>query len=98
MADAVGQNAGWAYAKQANTGVMDREKMTSPQAEAARLRSAEVMEALRSGEPGAADHMMVKPPKYSEKATEGKEEKKGLGGWFKEKVGGKGKGEGDVVR
>ncbi|EME84291.1 uncharacterized protein MYCFIDRAFT_173310 [Pseudocercospora fijiensis CIRAD86] len=42
----------------ANTNTMDRESMPSEKAEAARLRSAEVMAALKSGEPGAADRMM----------------------------------------
>lgn len=48
--------SGYAFAP--NTSVMDKDNMPSDTAEAARLRTAAVMESLRSGEPGAADKLM----------------------------------------
>lgn len=61
---ASGANPAWngmsgAY-QQKNPGydVMNRDTMTSPQAGAARQRSAEIMNALRNGNEGDADAMM----------------------------------------
>lgn len=55
---------------------MDKDSMSSGKAEAARARSAEIMAALKQGEPGDADAMMGKQsrkeadsaPRYSENA------------------------------
>jgi hypothetical protein len=47
----------WTTAPNAN--VANAETMTSLQAQAARARSAEVMAALKKGEPGDADKLMV---------------------------------------
>ncbi|EME39163.1 hypothetical protein DOTSEDRAFT_83021 [Dothistroma septosporum NZE10] len=47
-----------------NTRILDPTNMPSKQASAARAKSQQVMEALRSGEPGAADRLMGdEPPK-----------------------------------
>ncbi|OQO01816.1 hypothetical protein B0A48_12289 [Cryoendolithus antarcticus] len=46
----------WTPAPNAN--VANTETMTSPEAQAARARSAEIMAALKKGEPGEADKMM----------------------------------------
>lgn len=46
------------FAFSPNTNTLDRESMPSAQAEAARQKSAQVMAALKSGEPGAADRVM----------------------------------------
>lgn len=47
----------YAYSTQ-NTNTMDADAMPSEQAQAARNKTDEVMQALRSGEPGAADKAM----------------------------------------
>lgn len=60
------------YAFPSNTDTLDREAMTSPQAELARQRSEEVMKALKSGNPGEADAAMGKA-----------DTSHGLSGWFK---------------
>lgn len=41
-----------------NANVADAQKMTSPEAEAARARSEEIMAALRKGDKGEADKLM----------------------------------------
>ena len=41
-----------------NANVSNAETMTSPEAQAARARSAEIMAALKKGEPGDADKLM----------------------------------------
>jgi hypothetical protein len=47
----------WTPAPNAN--VADQKAMTSAQAQAARAKSAEVMAALKKGEPGDADRLLV---------------------------------------
>ena len=47
----------WTHAPNAN--VADQKAMTSAQAQAARAKSAEVMAALKKGEPGDADRLLV---------------------------------------
>jgi hypothetical protein len=47
----------WTHAPNAN--VADQKAMTSLQAQAARAKSAEVMAALKKGEPGDADKLLV---------------------------------------
>jgi hypothetical protein len=47
----------WTPAPNAN--VMDSRTMTSPEAQAARAKSAEIMAALKKGEPGAAERLMT---------------------------------------
>ncbi|KAK5127161.1 hypothetical protein LTR85_008522 [Meristemomyces frigidus] len=75
-----------------NTNAMDANSMPSDKAAAARMRSAEVMAALKSGEPGDADAIM------------GKQQQKGTQGivplqWLKRKMGNKSaKTESAVVR
>lgn len=73
------------------THIMDPVRAPSANAAAARLKSEEVMAALRGGEQGAADRLMGKPP--AKGAREG-------GGWLRRMFGGgkKGEGEGEVVR
>lgn len=46
------------FAFSPNTNTLDRESMPSDKAEAARLKSAAVMAALKSGKPGEADRLM----------------------------------------
>ncbi|EMC93594.1 hypothetical protein BAUCODRAFT_125440 [Baudoinia panamericana UAMH 10762] len=53
------------YAFPASTNVMDPTTMPSEKAEAARQRAAEIMAALKSGHPGAADVAMGKAPANS---------------------------------
>lgn len=48
------------YSKVNKFNVMDKESMTSDRAEAARHKAAEVMAALKKGEPGDADKLMGK--------------------------------------
>lgn len=48
----------WTPAPNAN--VTNAQTMTSPQAQAARAKSAEVMAALKKGDPGEADRIMGK--------------------------------------
>ena len=48
-----------------NANVANEETMTSPQAQAARARSQEIMAALKKGEPGDADKLMGKSQKDS---------------------------------
>ena len=82
--------------------------MTSPEAERARQRSAEIMATLKKGGPQAAEELMRTSERKSEgfpqesgNVVAGKTEKKegggGLGGWFKARMGG-GREEGRVVR
>ncbi|KAK5129268.1 hypothetical protein LTR08_003647 [Meristemomyces frigidus] len=68
-----------------NTNCLDAESMPSEKAEAARQKSAAVMAALRSGEPGAADAAMGK---QVQKGTQGILPL----GWLKSKFSGGGKG------
>ncbi|GIZ44189.1 hypothetical protein CKM354_000739300 [Cercospora kikuchii] len=49
-------DSGFAFAP--NTNTLDAQAMPSDQAAAARVKAAEVMAALKSGEPGAADKLM----------------------------------------
>ncbi|KAF2210133.1 hypothetical protein CERZMDRAFT_86441 [Cercospora zeae-maydis SCOH1-5] len=49
-------DSGYAFAP--NTNTLDAQAMPSDQAAAARVKAAEVMAALKSGEPGAADKVM----------------------------------------
>ncbi|WPG97838.1 Hypothetical protein R9X50_00061900 [Acrodontium crateriforme] len=51
-------DSGFAFAP--NTNVMDPESMPSAEAQAARARAAEIMAALKKGEPGDADKLMGK--------------------------------------
>nr|POF26400.1 hypothetical protein CFP56_22549 [Quercus suber] len=57
--------SGFAFAP--NTNVQDRESMPSVEADAARHKADEVMAALRSGEPGAADRMMGEQKEHGTK-------------------------------
>ena len=63
-----------------NTNMLDPNNMPSQQASMARSKSQEVMEALRSGEPGAADKLMSKePPKGSDGFLKRLKQKMGSG-------------------
>lgn len=96
------------------TDALNTESMTSPQAERARQRSAEIMATLKKGGPQAAEELMRQSEQGGSKVEDGKvtpelgemqamDEKGkagGLGGWFRSRMGGmKGaQGEGRVVR
>ncbi|KAF2166955.1 hypothetical protein M409DRAFT_23002 [Zasmidium cellare ATCC 36951] len=83
--------AGPAFAP--NTNTLDRESMPSSQAEAARLKSAAVMAALKNGDKGEADRLMGK-----ENKPQGQLIPRGSGdvkGWWKKRFGGGRKGDGD---
>jgi len=84
------------------TDAINKEGMTSPEAERARQRSAEIMATLKKGGPKAAEELMAtserKPEGKSVVRKETKRDSGGLGGWFKARMGG-GKGEeGRMVR
>lgn len=73
-------DSGFAFAP--NTNTMDQTTMPSKEAQAAREKTLEIMNALKDGKPGEADAMM------------GKREAKGTAGivpldWVKSKFGGK---------
>lgn len=53
-----------AFTSPANANVADAEAMTSPAAQAARAKSAEVMAALKKGDQGEADRVMGKKEHY----------------------------------
>jgi hypothetical protein len=59
----------WTPAPNAN--VADQKAMTSLQAQAARAKSAEVMAALKKGEPGDADRLLVSLPCFARTVLNG---------------------------
>ncbi|KAF7187137.1 hypothetical protein HII31_11518 [Pseudocercospora fuligena] len=73
-----------------NTDTMNRETMPSERAEAARQKSAEVMAALKSGEPGAADRLMGPQRESGSKGIVPMQ-------WVKSKFGGKKKMQGETL-
>lgn len=91
------------------TDAMNADTMTSPEAERARQRSAEIMATLKKGGPQAAEDLMATSERkpegngvvQAEKAKAKAKSGGGLGGWFKAKMGGGmkgGQGEERVVR
>ena len=88
-------NSSWndsPYAFAPNTNTLDEQSMPSDQAAAARAKSAQVMAALKSGEPGAADKLMG--DNEGKSAAAGLTPLGGPKGWFqkiKQKRDGKGK-------
>ncbi|KAK4560827.1 hypothetical protein LTR86_005407 [Recurvomyces mirabilis] len=67
-ASAIGNTGGYSYAQGNKSSVMNSERMPSAEADYARTRTAEIMDALRNGKPGEADKMLGKaPPKYGRK-------------------------------
>jgi len=97
---AIGNTGGYSYGQHNKSSVMNAERMPSAEAEYARARTAEIMEALRNGKPGEADKMLGKappkyrkPPRYGEKITEGTGSAEGLDGPLE----GRAAGEADLV-
>ncbi|CAK3814197.1 Hypothetical predicted protein [Lecanosticta acicola] len=75
------------YGSPPNSTIMNKDSMPSDKAEAARQKSAAVMEALRNGDQGAADRLMGK-----NEARKGHASGPGPMKWLKGKFAGKDKG------
>lgn len=86
-------SSGFAFAPSTNT--LDRASMPSAEAEAARNKSAAVMDALRRGDAAEADRLMGKEHKPQGQIVPRPDVK----GWFSKKFGGKKevKGDGESV-
>lgn len=81
-----------AYVINQNTNTMDPNSMSSDRAQAARMKTAEIMAALKKGEPGDADKLMGKQGAEGNKGTVST-------GWLKRKLGGGSKkGNEEVIR
>lgn len=75
------------YAFAPSTNVLDRNSMPSDKAEAARQKSALIMEALKNGDKGEADRLMGKENKPQGQIVP----RPNIKGWFKRKGAKKGK-------